>query len=166
MRESFFLFLANLLPRLRISDRYRYILLKLAGFQIYGKPVIWSPVNVSPIGGAKNVIINEGTFINSEVRFGAPSAEISIGRNCAIGPRVSFETVNHGIRWEPEIGRETHAKPIVVEDEVWIGSGAIILQGVTIGRGSIVAAGSVVTTDVPSFVLVGGVPARQIRDIS
>jgi len=57
------------------------------------------------------------------------------------------------------------SKPIVVEDEVWIGGGSVITQGITIGRGSVVAAGAVVTKDVEAYTIVGGVPAKQIRKI-
>jgi maltose O-acetyltransferase len=88
-----------------------------------------------------------------------------IGRNCQIGPRVSFETISHGLVYKPNKGRGRWTKPIVVEDEVWIGVGAIITQGVTIGKGAVVAAGSVVNEDVEPFTLVGGVPAKVIKRI-
>ncbi|WP_165251625.1 DapH/DapD/GlmU-related protein [Adlercreutzia sp. ZJ304] len=56
--------------------------------------------------------------------------------------------------------------PIHIEDDVWIGSGAIVLPGVRIGRGSVVAAGAVVTKDVPSMTVVGGIPAKPIKRIA
>ena len=55
--------------------------------------------------------------------------------------------------------------PITVEDDVWIGSGAILTDGVTVGKGAVVAAGSVVTRDVPAYTVVGGSPARPIREV-
>jgi Acetyltransferase (isoleucine patch superfamily) len=58
-----------------------------------------------------------------------------------------------------------HPAPIVLEDDVWIGSGSIILKGITIGEGSVVAAGSVVTKDVSPNVIVGGNPARVLKEI-
>jgi acetyltransferase-like isoleucine patch superfamily enzyme len=104
------------------------------------------------------------TFINTDTRFECTGG-IHIGAYCQVGPRTSFETVTHSL--EPIMGqhRPVSAKPIVIGDYVWIGSNAIILAGVTIGEGSVVAAGAVVTEDVPSYTLVGGVPARAIREI-
>lgn len=89
-----------------------------------------------------------------------------IGKNVAIGPRVSFETVNHGLVYSERGGRGTFTKPIIVEDEVWIGVGYIITQGVTIGKGSVVAARSVVTKDIPSHSVFAGTPAKFIKKIS
>jgi len=57
------------------------------------------------------------------------------------------------------------AIPVVVEDDVWLGLGVVVLKGVTIGQGSVIAAGSVVTRSVPAGVVVGGVPARVLREI-
>ena len=90
---------------------------------------------------------------------------ITIGKNVLVGPRVMFETVNHGLIFIPDKGRDTSTRPIVISDEVWIGAGAIILQGVTVGRGSVIAAGAVVNKDVEAWTLVGGVPAKLIRRI-
>lgn len=93
------------------------------------------------------------------------SGHISIGRNVMIGPRVSFFGENHvftdisipvrdqGVEWEP----------VAIEDNVWIGSHAVILPGVTVGAGAIIASGAVVSKDVPPYAIVGGVPAKIIR---
>lgn len=86
-----------------------------------------------------------------------------IGRNVQIGPNVSFETVSHGLKFDPGKGRGDIVRPIVVEDEVWIAAGAIITGGVTIGRGAVVAAGAVVSRDVAPGAVVGGVPARELK---
>ena len=165
MRELIFLTLANHLPRLKISDRIRYKLLRLAGIKINGKCMIVSPVNIRPIGGAKNIEIGRGTFINSDVRFGVPDGNVVIGNNVLIGARVSFETVSHSIEYTPGKMRTRTTGSIVVGDDVWIGSGVIIIQGVSIGRGAIIAAGSVVTKDVDANTIVGGVPAKFIKDV-
>lgn len=119
-----------------------------------------------PIGGARNIRVGKGSVINTGVRFGVPNAPISIGRSVHIGPRVMFETVNHGLHFVPGKGRGTVTAPIVLEDEVWIGAGSILLSGVTVGRGSVVAAGAVVTKDVPPSSLCAGVPARVMRPIT
>jgi len=132
----------------------------LAGVKIKGKPIIWGPLTIRPIGGATNIEIGSDTFINTDVRFGVPNDKVIIGDRVQIGPRVMFETMNHGLKYEPGKGRGGSTKPIVVEDEVWIGGGAIITQGVTIKRGAVVAAGAVVTKNVAVNSVVGGVPAK------
>ena len=150
---------------MRVFDKIRPILLKLGGVSISGRVAIWGPIVIRPIGKAANLEIGSGTFINTFARFGIPVERVRIGCNVQIGPFVCFETVSHGLRYVPGVGRgDTHA-PIVVEDEVWIGAGAIILAGVTIGRGAVVAAGAVVTANVAAHTIVGGVPARLIRPI-
>lgn len=165
MRELIFLALANHLPRLRASDRIRHILYALAGLRIEGRCLLWGPLTIRPIGGARNISIGRGTFINSNTRFGVPSAPVSIGRNVQVGPNVSFETVSHGLVYVAGKGRGDTILPIIVEDEVWIGAGAIITGGVTIGKGAVVAAGAVVTKDVAPLTVVGGVPAKFIKSI-
>jgi maltose O-acetyltransferase len=84
---------------------------------------------------------------------------ITIGENVSISPEVAILTAAHNIA-DPQFRVEM--QPVVIEDYVWIGSRAIILGGVTLGRGSVVAAGAVVTRDVPPFTIVGGVPARPV----
>ena len=165
MREMIFLPLANHLPRLMVMDFVRYFIYRLAGVKIEGRCIIYGPLTIRPVGGAKNVRIGKGSFLNTEIRFGCPKDRIAIGKNCQIGPRVCFETMSHGIVYEPGKGRGRLSKPIVVEDEVWIGCGAIILQGVTIGKGAVVSAGAVVSNDVEPLTVVGGTPARVLKRI-
>ncbi len=165
MREAIFLTLANNLPRFEIFDKVRIILLNLAGMSIAKRAVIWGPVTVRPIGSVKHIIIGENSFLNTETRFGVPNEKVTIGNFVQIGPRVSFETVSHGLLPRPNKLRTSHSLPIKVCDYVWIGAGAIITQGVTIGEGAIVAAGSVVTKDVAPFSVVGGIPAKLVKKI-
>ena len=166
LRESLFLTLANHFTRLKILDPYRYIFYKLGGLKVHGKADIFGPLSIRPIGKASNIEIGRGTFLNTDIRFGCPSDKIIIGKNCQIGPRVCFETVNHGLYYEPDKGRGMSTKPIVVEDEVWIGCGAIILAGVTIGKGAVIAAGAVVNHSVPKMTVYGGVPAKHIKSLT
>lgn len=91
--------------------------------------------------------------------------EIRIGDNVMIGPNTLITTVNHPLS---PLGRRRHlgiAKPVVIGDDVWIGGNCTILPGVTIGSNVVVAAGAVVNRDVPDNCVVGGVPARIIKEI-
>jgi maltose O-acetyltransferase len=164
LRESFFLLLANSLPRSNFFDRQRAKLLRLGGMKVAASALVWPGITVRPIGCLRNVEIGEDSFLNTNARFGAAS-RISLGRNVQVGPGVMFETMSHGLVFEPGSGRGNQASPIVVEHEVWIGAGAILTPGVTVGRGAVVASGAVVTKDVAPYTLVGGVPARVIRKI-
>jgi len=106
-----------------------------------------------------------------EVSFGPgchiyePRAGLAIGDHCLIGGGVLICGVNHGFaaRGVPMRRQEVKAEPIVIGDDVWIGMGAIILPGVTLGKGAIVGAGAVVTSDVAPGQVVGGVPARLVK---
>lgn len=89
---------------------------------------------------------------------------ISIGSDVMIASHAVLTTATHDYRVSPMNSTTLQTAPIVIEDDVWIGSGAIILQGVTIGRGAVVAAGAVVNCDVAPNSIVGGVPARLIRE--
>lgn len=91
--------------------------------------------------------------------------EIYIGDNVMIGPNTLITTVNHPL--SPK-GRRAHlgiAKPVTIGNDVWIGGNVTILPGVTIGNNVVVAAGAVVTKDIPDNCVVGGVPARFIKEI-
>lgn len=92
---------------------------------------------------------------------------ITIGDRVYTSPFVQLLAVNHVYSNPniPMVDQGITAEGIVVEDDVWIGSGAIITDGVKVGRGSVIAAGAVVTKDVPPHCVVGGVPARVLKDI-
>ncbi|PSU02611.1 sugar O-acetyltransferase [Photobacterium gaetbulicola] len=110
----------------------------------------------------KTIHIGSHTFINMGATM-LDNAEIHIGNNVLIGPNVQLYTPSHSLDHHSRRRWETFAKPIVIEDDVWIGGHVVVCQGVTIGARSVVAANSTVTEDVPSDTLVGGSPAKIIR---
>ena len=129
--------------------------------------------------------VGEGTEIRpplrvdygSHIRIGARSfanfglvaldvARITIGDDVQIGTNVQLLTPTHPVEAEPRRAKWEAARPIAIGDNVWLGSGAIILAGVTIGENTVVGAGAVVTRDLPANVVAMGNPARVIRTIS
>lgn len=110
-----------------------------------------------------NLRVGRNVFINHNCTF-SDIGGITIGDDVLIAPNASLLSSGHPI--EPfERNRRVTAAPIVIEDNVWIGGGATILQGVTVGADSVVAAGAIVSHDVPPGTVVGGVPARVIRTV-
>jgi acetyltransferase-like isoleucine patch superfamily enzyme len=94
------------------------------------------------------------------------SGRVVVGNDVMMGPGVSIFSEDHNFSSISATIKEQGVTRsfAIIEDDVWIGSGSTITAGVTVGRGSVVAAGSVVTRDVAPYTLVGGVPARVIRD--
>jgi acetyltransferase-like isoleucine patch superfamily enzyme len=114
--------------------------------------------------GGVDFSVGRNVFVNQNCTF-YDLGGLDIADDVMIGPNVSIVTSSHPI--EPSQRRASViAKPIVIERNVWIAAGATIVGGVTIGENSVVAAGSVVTKDVPPNTLVGGNPARSIRSIA
>lgn len=113
----------------------------------------------------KQVKIGEGTWLNRGTKIFCshhlPDVYVIIGNSCAIAPDVEFHAAGHDYH---SIPMTNTAASITLCDHVWVGAKSIILQGVTIGEGSIVAAGAVVTKDVAPYTVVAGVPARKIKD--
>ncbi|MGK3958468.1 sugar O-acetyltransferase [Arthrobacter sp. R4] len=110
------------------------------------------------------ISIGAGTFIN----YGLTAldvAAITIGKDCQIGPNVQLLTPTHPIEPGPRRAKLEAALPIVIEDNVWLGGGVIVLPGVSIGENSVIGAGSVVTRDIPANVVAMGNPARVSRPI-
>ncbi len=111
--------------------------------------------------GIKDIYIGEKTFIGHDTFIsGGYDSRVEIGCSCDISSRVSIITGTHEIDSDGErIAGEGYSKDIVIKNGVWIGANSVVLPGVTIGEKSIVAAGSVVTKNVPPGVLVAGNPA-------
>lgn len=110
----------------------------------------------------KNITIGKDVFINSGCHF-QDQGGIKIGDGALIGHNVVLATINHDLN--PKENRKNHYAAIKIGAHVWIGSNATILPGVTIGDYAVVAAGAVVTRDVPAMTVVGGVPARVLKTI-
>ena len=132
--------------------------------ELFGRPVpdtlrVFPPF-YSDFG--KNIHVGENVFINACCHF-QDHGGVTLGDGCQIGHNVVFATLNHGL--EPADRGTTYPAPIVLGRNVWVGSNATILQGVTIGDNAVVAAGAVVSRDVPANTIVGGVPARIIKRI-
>lgn len=116
------------------------------------------------VGARTGLTIGENTFINYRCFFEL-SAPITIGSEVAVGFGTQFVTTSHRIGPPTRRAGEAESRPITVGDGCWIGSGVQVLPGVSIAPGVIVAAGSVVTRDLETPALYGGVPARKIRDL-
>ena len=110
----------------------------------------------------KNIHIGRNVFFNGGCRF-QDQGGIYIDDGALIGPMVVLATLNH--EQDPEHRGNLFPKPIHIGKKVWIGANATVLPGVTIGDGAIVAAGAVASKDVPSGVIVGGVPAKIIKRV-
>jgi maltose O-acetyltransferase len=111
-----------------------------------------------------NVSIGDRTFVNVDAVM-LDVAPITIGAACQLATRVQLLTATHPIDPEPRgLGWE-YGQPITIADNVWLGGGAIVCPGVTIGQDTVVGAGAVVTRDLPAGVVATGVPARVQREI-
>ncbi len=110
------------------------------------------------VGAKAKLIIKGFGFMNTNSTLNCFNY-IELGNDCAIADNVTIsDSDNHSIN-----GKKMTA-PIVIKDHVWIGKNAIVLKGVTIGEGAVVAAGAVVTKDVPPYTIVAGVPAKVIKE--
>jgi maltose O-acetyltransferase len=148
-----------------IASALRARALAAIGCRIGEGTQFWGMPNLTGQGAIyERLTIGEGCWINIGllINLGAP---ITIGDKVAIGHDVMLLTDSHELGPEERRASNMISQPVTIGNGVWIGTRSVILAGVTIGAGSIVAAGSMVTKDVPSNVLVGGVPARIIREL-
>lgn len=142
-----------------LPSRGRWMVLRAAGFDIEK-----SRVKSGVFFGGPNITIGRGAFINYECFFDT-YGHITIGPHTFIGMRVNFVSSSHEVGPSTKRAGDNKAAPIVVGPGCWIGAAATVLQGVTIGEGTIIAAGSVVTKDCEPNSLYAGVPARKVRDL-
>ena len=111
-----------------------------------------------------NITLGDGFYANHGLILLDP-APIFFGNHVLVGPNCGFYTAGHPLDWQTRRTGQEYAHPIQVEDDVWIGGHVCVLPGVTIGRGSVIAAGSVVNRDIPPYTLAGGNPCRVIRSL-
>lgn len=135
-----------------------------------GKGVYLRPMS-SDLKGLNNLSIGDGTSIPKGSTFYCTKAELKIGKKVIFGPRPTIITGDHRtdiigkhlIDVTDEEKLPENDAPVIIEDGVWCGANVTILKGVTIGRGSIVAAGAVVTKSCSPYSIIGGVPAKLIK---
>lgn len=116
---------------------------------------------------AHNIEIGEGCLINHNnvLQAGKVDGKIKIGNYVHTGANVMIIAFNHAFdtRDIPTIQQDYYDADVTIEDDVWIGGGSIILPGVTIRKGAIIAAGAVVNRDVPEYAIVGGIPSKVLK---
>jgi acetyltransferase-like isoleucine patch superfamily enzyme len=140
-------------------EQIRKRLGEIIGSEIDASTIIFVPFYTN---FGQFITIGKNVFINHACSF-LDMGGITIEDNVLIGPKVNLITENHPLN--PADRRALICEPIVIKRNAWIGAAATILYGVTIGENSIVAAGAVVTSDVPPNSIVGGVPAKFIKNI-
>ena len=154
--------LVFLLPRFALCNAVKSAFLRSRGSRIGRRVVYYPGVWIAP---GSNLDVGDDVDFAKDVLV-TTGGGVTIGARTLIGYRAQIISANHHI--PPGHGRIFGAghdrARVVIGEDAWIGAAAVVLPGVTIGDGAVVAAGSVVTADVPSFVIVGGVPARVLRE--
>lgn len=149
------------LPRTRCFGLKRS-LMRLAGLRVAPRVRIHSQARFED----PNVAIGDDTWIGMDTCIIATStAEVRIGANCDIAPGCLLVVGTHEVGPSQRRAGKGKCLPICIEDGVWIGSRSVILGGVRVGAGAIIAAGAVVIKEVPSDTVVGGVPAKTIKEL-
>jgi acetyltransferase-like isoleucine patch superfamily enzyme len=172
--SRFILTIINLYHRLRGADiSSRAIIYNGAKLLRYPKninigssAIIKSDSQLCPCNEDAYIRIGARTTVGSYT-FIYASSQISIGHDCMIAPFVYIVDSDHGIDLGTPMNLQKNiARPILIGSDVWIGAHSIILSGVKIGDGAVIAGGSVVNQDVPTNTIVGGVPAKRIKERS
>ena len=131
----------------------------LLGYEVDESTTLYAPLS-SNYG--KNIRLGKNVFINQNCQI-LDLGGVTIDDNVMIGPRVNILSETHPL--EPQTRATLIAKPIHIKQNAWIGAGATILPGVTVGEHSVVAAGAVVSRDVPNRTVVAGTPAKPVKSI-
>ncbi|MBO9635622.1 MAG: sugar O-acetyltransferase [Chitinophagaceae bacterium] len=137
----------------------RALLSQITESQIDASVAVFTPLHINY---GKNIRIGKNVFINFDCTF-LDLGGITIDDNVLIAPKVSILSEGHPV--SPEDRHALVPQPIHIRKNAWIGANATILPGVTIGENAIVAAGAVVSKDVPDNTIVGGIPARIIKTV-
>lgn len=140
-------------------DQFRERLSDIIGTKIDESTTIFAPFHTN---FGRLISIGKNIFINHACSF-LDLGGITIEDNVLIGPKVNLVSENHPI--DPNQRKSLIGKPILIKKNAWIGAAATILPGITVGENSIVAAGAIVTKDVPDNCIVAGNPARKIKNI-
>jgi len=157
--------LVSMLPHNSLC-RVRTVLYRLAGFKIGKGALILGKLTLTSTNGpiAKMFSVGHGSRINSPF-YAELNAPLVIGNKVAIGHNVVFITTDHDTSDVSHRAGSTMFNQIIIEDGAMVGARATILPGVTIGRGSVVAAGALVSQSVLPHRVVGGVPARPVKTL-
>jgi acetyltransferase-like isoleucine patch superfamily enzyme len=140
-------------------DQIRKRLSEIIGNQIDESTTVFVPFYTN---FGKFIHIGKNVFINHACSF-LDMGKIIIEDHVLIGPKVNLITENHVL--DPSARRTLLCKPIIIKQNAWISAGATILPGVTVGENAVVAAGAVVSKDVPANTVVGGIPAKVLKKI-
>ncbi len=143
----------------KTPDELRELFAELIGQELDEGFSLFPPFNADY---GRNIRVGKNVFINSGCCF-QDQGGIEIGDNALIGQQVVIATLNHYL--QPDKRGNMFPVPVKIGNNVWIGAKATILPGVTIGNGAVIAAGAVVTKDVPENTVVAGIPARIIKNI-
>lgn len=155
---------AALLPP-HVGGRLRGILMRLAGLQVGRHTTILGIPRIIGEGDlGSRLTIGDNVMINIRCHFDL-NDKITIGAHTSLGHEVMILTASHVLGPRGRRAGALTTKPVIIGEGAWIGARSVILPGVTIGAGSIVAAGAIVNRDVPPDTLVAGVPARPIRQL-
>lgn len=140
-------------------DQIRDCLSDIIGSTIDSSTVVFAPFHTN---FGRFIRLGKNVFINHACSF-LDMGGITIEDDVLIGPKVNLITENHPL--DPGDRRALMTKPIIIRRKAWIGAATTILPGVTVGENAVVAAGAVVTADVPANTVVGGIPAKFIKNI-
>jgi acetyltransferase-like isoleucine patch superfamily enzyme len=148
-----------------LGDNVTIFQAKMGGYLVIGKKTHVHANCIMETGQDGCIEIGEDTHIQPDCHLSAYVGSIFIGTGVQIAPKCGFYPYNHGIAKKDLIKKQPLISngDIYIEDDAWIGFGAILLENVTIGKGAVVGAGSVVTQNVPDYAIAAGNPARVLK---
>jgi maltose O-acetyltransferase len=152
--------LSGFLPETRLYGLKAY-LLRMCGLNVHETARVASSARFR---GSFELSVGQDTFIGHNVLIAGGDCHISVGNNCDIGPRVTIVAGSHEIDMlGPHSAGAGTSKDIIIENGAWLGANVTVLGGVRIGEKAVIGAGSVVTKDIPPYVLAAGNPCRPVK---